>query len=193
IEPGDLWAGLNKVENPALAVICGQISGNLECIDIDIKHNPEGVSYLAAVKELYPELAAKLRLHGTPSGGFHIFYLVAVPFTVPGNKKLAGLKDRKEAWLETRGEGGIALIPPSLGYRALSDNPDIPTITAYERNALIGLAESMDERTKVVEKEAPQKKKTQNIYQLNPWDDFAQSPEAEGILLRHGWEEFRSN
>lgn len=192
IEPSQLWEGFSRADDPALAVICGQVSGNLECIDVDIKHNPEGVTYLIAIRDLYPDLAARLRVEGTPSEGFHILYRVAVPFSVPGNKKLAVKKGQKEAWLETRGEGGLVLIPPSPGYKLLSESPEIPTITADQRNALIGLAESMDERTKIVEKEAPQKKKSKNIYSLNPWDDFAQSPEAEGILLRHGWEHYRS-
>src|SRR5690606_41944936 len=51
---------------------------NLELIDIDSKYY-EGISIklFKEIKSLRPDLYDKLRVHKTPSGGYHILYRIA--------------------------------------------------------------------------------------------------------------------
>ena len=65
----------NCTEDLKLAIITGELSKNLECIDIDEKYNA-GVSaeYLKTIKEYYPEIYDKLRIEKTKNNGLHIYY-----------------------------------------------------------------------------------------------------------------------
>jgi hypothetical protein len=61
------------------------------------------------VEQLAPGLVARLVIVQTPKGGRHLYYRCA---TIAGNQKLAVSADRT-VLIETRGEGGYAIIPPS--------------------------------------------------------------------------------
>lgn len=189
----ELWDLMSSIREPAIAVACGRGSGNLECIDLDVKNYPtgggEGV-FLGAIMTLFPEIYPKLRIHRTQSGGYHIYYRVEGG-AVTGNQKLAVAEGMKGAWIETRGEGGYALLPPSPGYEVIQDVP-ISVLSMDERNSLINLAKSYDTRVKIERKERIAKKES-SFYDTNPWEDFAQSPAGEEVLRAHGWEFYREN
>ncbi len=188
----ELWEQLEKHKTTAVAIICGAVSANLEIIDIDVKYKPgiDAVLFLA-IESLYPDLFKRLRIHGTPSGGYHLLYRVEGG-VIPGNKKLAGRK-RTESdppkplvlnFLETRGEGGYAVAPPSLGYSVRQDVP-IPVITWAERCALEAICKSHSEIIEVVENKAP--KQANDYYSTNPFDHFNGSEAAEDVLELGDW------
>lgn len=186
----ELWHEMEHHNTTAVAMICGKVSGNLEAIDIDVK-NWAGIDGLlfSAIRDLYPELFAALRIHSTPSGGYHVLY--RTEGIVPGNQKLATSMVSVQAGIETRGEGGYIVAPPSLGYKIYQEQP-IPLITAAQRESLINLAKSLNERVKVVA--CPVVTKQQHeYYDENPFEHFNASPEAERILCNHGWTEAGSN
>lgn len=171
-------------------IVTGQVSGNLEIIDIDVKYWP-GIDamYFAQVTAMFPALFDRLRIHRTGSGGYHILYRCEVPIGV-GNKKLAAKVDNPKAGIETRGEGGYALCPPGAGYTVYQDRP-IPVITRAERDALIMVATLFDERIKKV---VPKKiKEHDSIYDENPFQHYNSSSEAEQLLSLEGWAEFENN
>ncbi len=174
----------------APTIVCGRVSGNLEIIDIDVKHwIGIDVIYFSEIKSLYPELYNRLRIHRTISGGFHILYLGIEPFN-EGNRKLATQKDAKEAGIETRGEGGYALCPPGAGYSVFQDVP-IPVLTMAERNALITIAVRLNEKVKTI---VPKKEKSLDSYykdKENPFDHYNSSTEAENLLETFGWKPFQ--
>lgn len=188
----ELWNQLEKYDTTAVAIICGAVSGKLEIIDIDVKYKPgiDAVLFLA-IEAIYPELFKRIRIHGTPSGGYHLLYRVDTG-TIPGNKKLAG-RPRTENdppkpininFLETRGEGGYAVAPPSLGYSVHQDVP-IPLITWNERCALEAICKSHSEIIEVAPVKAT---KAQNdYYSTNPFEHFNGSNEAEEVLQLGGW------
>lgn len=188
----DLWHQMEQHQTTAVAIICGAVSGNLEIIDIDVKYKPgiDAVLFLA-IESLYPELFKRLRIHGTPSGGYHLLYRVDEG-TIPGNKKLAGRKRTENDppkplvlnFLETRGEGGYAVAPPSLGYTVHHDVP-IPVITWAERCALEAICRSHSETIEVAENKAP--KQANDYYSTNPFDHFNGSDQAESVLELGGW------
>lgn len=187
---------MNTHNTTAIAVICGKISGNAEAIDIDVKNFPGVDAQLfSAIKDLYPDLWDRLRIHKTPSGGFHIPYKI-IDKLPEGNLKLAGLPDPKNEkkplyYLETRGEGGYILLPPSLGYSVYKDRP-WPFLTWEERCSLIAICKSFNQWVKPDRKQATVNK-VDDYYDENPFQHFNRSPEAPQVLIEFGWKPLQGN
>lgn len=198
----ELWELMDEKDTTAIAVVCGKISGNLEIIDVDVKYKP-GIDavLLTDIKKFYPQLFSRLRIHRSRSGGLHFLYFISGG-KVPGNMKLAGREATQEEvqaqidkgvkrpnkeinFLETRGEGGYALIPPSMGYEVHTDNP-IPVITWEERCSLIALCQTYNE----VVKEAPKPKPTKSqdsYYSENPFEHFNNTADPTELAEMFGW------
>lgn len=191
IDPAILWHAMEDNGTSAIAIICGKVSGNLEAIDIDVKNWP-GIDarLFEAIRENYPDIFARLRIHSTPSGGFHILYRVERPTGI-GNKKLATCSTSTQAGIETRGEGGYIVAPPSLGYQIYKDNP-IPLLSWEQRESIINLAKSLDEKIKVI-KPLAVTKANESIYDENPFEHFNQSIRGESVLLDNGWKDDGGN
>lgn len=198
----ELFKQMDQYDTSAVAIICGKVSGSLEIIDIDVKYRP-GIDaiLLSDIAKFYPALSAKLRIHKTPSGGYHILYRVP-GHEIPGNVKLAGRyktaqeltanpKGKSVNFLETRGEGGYAVAPPSLGYGVHQDQP-IPELTWEDRCSLIQLCQTYNELI-TVDKPPRIDKAASDYYDENPWEHFNGSPAGEAILEEHGWKECRHN
>lgn len=197
ITKDELWYAMTeKYNTTAVGIIGGAISGGLEIIDIDVKWFP-GIDarVFKDIETFYPDLFPKLRIHQSPSGGYHILYRVA-DFIIPGNGKLArrpatedelkiNPKEKWKCFLETRGEGGYVVAPPSLGYTIHADNP-IPVISANERESIINICRNYNQEIKKDTYTAPLKK-YYDYYSTDPFEHFNQSQEAETILERNGW------
>lgn len=195
----ELFYLIEQYNTSAVATICGRVSGNLEVIDIDVKWLP-GIDarYFNDIRTLYPDIYNKLRIHKSPSGGYHLIYRVENSFVIPGNGKLgrrmateaellANPKEKIKCFLETRGEGGYVLAPPSLGYSVHQDNP-IPVLTSSERESLIALARCYDQLVKVEPSSSPIPHQD-NYYDTNPFEHYNQSPEGSEILINNGWKQ----
>ena len=126
------WFGPEK---HGLAIICGQVAGNLEVLDFD-----DGEACFAwrdLVEAELPGLLGKLPVVSTPRGGFHVYYRLRN--RPPGNQKLA-LRRGKETLIETRGEGGYVLAPgcpaachPSGGLYVQVSGPALPAVPQIEQ------------------------------------------------------------
>lgn len=194
IERNELFAAMEQHNTTAVAMICGRISGGLEVIDLDVKWLP-GIDarLFNDLNTLYQDLFNRLRIHKSPSGGYHLIYRIK-NFTVPGNQKLASrpatekeLQDapaKIKCFLETRGEGGFVLAPPSLNYTVHQD-VEIPIISAEERESLINLCRCYNQIIKTEEVKPPVKE--DNYYDVNPFEHFNNSPEGQNVLTDYGW------
>lgn len=199
---GDLYSAFEYYNTTAFGAVCGKASGNLECIDIDSKFEP-GIDSLILkdIESMMPELANKLRYHRTPSGGVHIIYRIA-DHPAEGNQKLAGREKSEEElkadkargvskptrttnFLETRGEGGYFVYPPSEGYSKIN-NVDIPEITWAERCSLINLCRSYDRIIKVEPTPRPTKSQDSQ-YTTNPFEDFNNNCDPISLMSGFGW------
>ncbi|MEX2387672.1 MAG: hypothetical protein WD534_07330, partial [Phycisphaeraceae bacterium] len=81
-----------------------------------------------------------------PSGGYHVIYRCQVP--VCGNLKLAQRHDGDKVvtLIETRGEGGLFLCAPTMGYiLGHGDLRDPPVLTEAERDLLLQAAWELNE------------------------------------------------
>lgn len=73
----------------AVGLICGQLSGGLEVIDVDTKYDLTGKlfdNYKRIIHDSDPSLLARLVIQSTKSGGFHVIYRCS---KIEGNLKLA--------------------------------------------------------------------------------------------------------
>lgn len=197
-----LWGLMEEKNTTAVAMICGAVSGNLEIIDIDVKYKP-GIDAVifSGLNKLYPVLYNRLRIHRTPSGGYHILYRIKDQ-PPPGNKKLAGRPataaelqaqpgTKTYNFIETRGEGGYALAPPSMGYEVHQDRP-IPIITTEERESIINLLHTYTEIIKIQKSPAPTKYDN-DYYDENPFEHFNNGNEASRVLELAGWKYYERN
>lgn len=196
ISKEELWSLMDSRSCTAVATICGKISGNYEIIDLDVKWKPGADAILfSAIQSLYPDLYAKMRIHKTPSGGFHIPYRVSGG-EVPGNQKLAGRpsteselithpKAKTKWFIETRGEGGYAVAPPSNGYSVYKDEP-VPVLTWNERNSLIQLCKNYTEIIELPKTPKPTKFES-NYYSENPFEHFNRTCDPIKLWEEFGW------
>ena len=164
----------------ALAVVCGSVSGNLECLDFD---KPDLFQpFLEILENAKPELVDLLVKRRTPSGGFHIIYRCAS--SVQGNLKLATSKDGKKTWIETRGQGGYFLTSPSPGYSVIKNSLlDMPILKAEEVELLHNIAKSFNEQ---VEQGQRQSKNT-TVDGTRPGDVFNDKADFRDLLESNGW------
>ena len=184
-----------------LGVICGQVSGNLEMLELEGRAVANGVldqakelAYNSGLKDIW-ELISFGYVEATPSGGIHWLYRIADEI-VPGNTKLArrpGANDTIEVLAETRGEGGFVVTAPSHGsthpsgraWQMLTGSAvTIPTITMEERNAIHSVFRAFDEMpAKIAPSIMPSKESTGD----KPGDDFNARASWKEILEPKGW------
>lgn len=140
-----------------MALLTGK---GIEVIDVDCKYFLEGVHDVTKVFDAIfdavgEDTYSRLIVTHTKSKGFHIIYKTNIS---EGNQKLASRyttneekkneHDKIRVLLETRGENGYIIIPPTEGYKydsKILQLENIPTITDKERNAIIAVCRTFDE------------------------------------------------
>lgn len=191
------WKGGVKDESMykhGIGIICGELSGNLECFDFD-NHFGDAKKVLSdfltgEVKDIYDK--HKLPIESTMSGGFHLLFRCD---EIQGNQKLAQRpkKDKHGNWIpdtiiETRGEGGYFVAAPSPGYALIRNRlTKIAKITPEERQILIETAKSFNTWYEIKKVEQEQKDKPGDIFNLKP----EAIEEMKSALISMGWTELR--
>jgi hypothetical protein len=139
-----------------VGILGGRISGNLWILDFDLEAEELYPAWRALLAEKYPALAAALE--GAPvarSGkGYHVY--MRLPEARP-NKTLAGYyaevdgKPKVQKLIETRGEGGYIVAPPSphpsgARYTWIRPLEAIPTLSPELTEQLLAACRSFDRR-----------------------------------------------
>ena len=188
-----------------IGIVCGKVSGGLECIDIDSKNEVVSGELMKKYKEqisLYDgKLLKKLLVEQSPSGGYHFVYRTNTPGQ---NMKLASRHATKEelaadknqktyCLIETRGNGGYFVADPTPGYKLLQGSfESLPVLTDSERMSLIQAAIDLNEV--VVEVILPAMKKTSKKEAgLSPLDDYNQRGDSLKVLEDAGWQIVKEN
>lgn len=185
-----LQIGFSNPKATGLAVICGAVSNGLEVIDVDCKYGVNFDDYLTELSKIDKSLTDKLLIIKTKSNGYHIYYRCEI---IEGNQKLAmrpATDDEKFAnpnvtnfvLIETRGEGGYVIAPPTEGYTNIQGK-NIPIVTIDERDILLSTARKFN---KIIE-EVKQPNLPNNNDKLTVWDDFNQRCDIIPLLEKHGW------
>jgi hypothetical protein len=184
--------------NVGLAVLCGNISRELEVLDFDLPGIFE--EWLSILSPEAQALVAAMPCVATPKGGCHLYYRT---MRCGASKKLA---ESTEGWIdllgeehttliELKGEGGYAVTYPSphachdagAPYRHIAGPPvyEPPRITGEQRNELVDAARSFNE---TIELPKPD-------HRPGPGDrlgnDFNTRASWQSILEPHGWEKVK--
>jgi len=149
----------SRWNSPAVGILGGRISGNLWILDFDLEAEEIYPAWRALLAEKYPGLAAALE--GAPvartSKGYHVYLrlpearpnetLAAYHAEVNGRRKL-------EKLIETRGEGGYVVAPPSphpsgARYQWIRPLEAIPTLSPELAEQLLAACRSFDRRAEV--------------------------------------------
>jgi putative DNA primase/helicase len=182
-----------------LGVICGKISNGLEALDFDLRAVCD--AFVAAAQDWgLAALVAHIRAgydELTPNGQHWLYYcaenacvkLAERPAPTQGNPR------GRKTLIETKGEGGYAIIAPSRGrvhpsgyaYELVSGSfGTITAISPAERQSLFALARSFDQMPRAERQQAPPRS-----WAPSPGDrpgdlQIAHWSWAE-ILEPHGW------
>ena len=186
----------SKLPIYGLGVITGAVNGNLEVLDIDTKNDLKGWIWedlKTQIENTLPHLLEQFLIVQTVSGGYHIYYRCE---TIEGNLKLAH-NESGEAILETRGEGGYVVAPPTPNYKSIQGSYNsIPDITPEERETLFSICRSLTQYIK------PQSTATPSTYSTtisNPEESPFIAYNQEGasvvipLLVSHDWTEVERN
>lgn len=214
-----------------VGVVCGAVSGNLEMFEIEGRvadRLPELDAYAQkdpARLALWWKVRAGWAVE-TPSGGMH--WHVRTDTVPPRNTKIAAAdkteifeegtgeltgKFEQPVYAETRGEKGQTVVPPSDGWKTVAGGPDsIPHLTAEEREILVDILFTLDERTdstldpwrepvdKIREERAELSPftpsattadQTRQLGRVSPIDDWKQKTPWDEIMEEIGWKEVR--
>jgi hypothetical protein len=182
---------LSDPKAKGIAVICGAVSGNLEVIDIDTKYQTYDL-WSQISSKIGTELYNKLHIVNTKNNGYHLYYKCEA---IEKNQKLAQrYATEQEAKsnpsvksyciIETRGEAGYVVAPPSDGYNCLQQG--INVISVEEREELIDIMRSFNEVIIEAVIEAHNRPSTKE-YGLSPFEDFNNRGDIVGLLGGYGW------
>jgi hypothetical protein len=197
--------------------VAGTVSGNLEMIDVDCG-GEAFEAWCNRIRSADPALLDRVVIEATPSGGRHVIYRCRTE--VCGNMKLAQRKvmfssnepaimygktfiprkDRNGSWcvlltlIETRGEGGMFLCAPSVGYTVQQGQiTNIPIISENERDLLLDAAWSLNEYVPdvvdvpAVDGSPAGGSKSSSPSGGRPGDDFNARGDVHELLVQHGW------
>lgn len=168
---------------------------DMECIDIDVKHDPTGNIFNAYLEQVLwatgsNDVIYKATCVKTKSGGYHLIYRSD---KTDGNRKLTH-NEAGACTIETRGRGGLVFAAPTPGYEIQHGKyTDIWRITPEERDQLINSALNLTYRKPVALPETVKIEFTSSLHtDLTPWDDFNARHNCDEILQSYGWTKTRS-
>jgi len=106
LDPVRIRACWGRYPNAAIAIATGQVS-KVVVFDVDTKTDAK--NGLDSLAELGCSILPETPISHTGSGGFHLFF-------DPGNRVIPSTRDEIALGIDIRGDGGYALIPPSIGH-----------------------------------------------------------------------------
>jgi len=200
------WFGHRK---RGIAIVTGAVSGLVEVLDFD-----DGALFSPWCEQIdafCPGLIEHLVVVMTPTGGYHVYVrspkvegnlklarrTVEAPEGSLGARLVAGKWVRIETLIETRGEGGYALAPPSprachplnFPYKLLAgDLADIPFVGPDQRQAMLSAARSFNqygEPEQVLKLSEP--KTPREHRRIRPGDDYNERGDWNSLLAPRGW------
>lgn len=188
----------NLSQAKRVGIVCGSASDNLEVIDIDDSSIYD--DFYSLLLE-YFEYQSSFILTVKTRKGYHIYFRNEFDMSDPpeeisncGSQKLANhAKDEdgnRLPRIETRGQGGYVVAPPSEGYTLMNgatfDN--IPTWGIADRQAVFAIARSFN--LDVVNMDTRKAAKVNNDYKNTPWNEYNHDERDPWLplLIERGWQ-----
>jgi len=190
----------------------------LTTIDIDSKYDLTGTLFDRLKKEIGSPLLSKLCCHSTRNNGYHLIFSCE---KVDGNQKLAmrpctkeeklstlqeglnkgldidvalssSLADACRVLIETRGEGGYIVIPPSDGYKHIYGK--IQEISKTEYDTIMEACRSFNLYTPAVKNyQLSRALRNPKPDKANSFKNFNENCDVLKLLSSFGWEEVGTN
>lgn len=180
-----------------VGLVCGDVSGGIEVIDVDEKYSLDGnlfKKYKQLIFNFDKDLLKKLTVQKTENNGYHLIYKCK---TIDGNKKLANRytteaeksenpKEKIKVLIETRGSNGYIKIAPSPKYEIVYGSLEsISEINALEREILFVCARTLNE---VFEAATVNKNSQKTILEnVSPFEDWNKRGDILDLLESEGW------
>ena len=161
-------------------------TGDIEIVDVDSKHWKEDGDFSSIFMDFIKGLPfyEKLVCYKTINNGLQFPYRTE---SAEGNKKLAIRLTGPEAIIETRGKGGLAVCPPTVGYEWLDGGEweAIPSLTDSER---IEFLSACREWNQGIDKEFDLSEARSYVHNTGkPGDDWSSKNDFIGFIKDHGW------
>lgn len=193
ISPIQSWHSHYKNQG-TIGIITGKISGNLECIDIDVKNDPRR-TIMTEFSDLIPDgLLKRLLIQTTPNYGFHLIY--RCPDVIINKSQKLALNSNGEVIIETRGEAGYfctnkvnnKILQGKLDLNNL--DVEIPILSVKEREFLLETARSL---TRYFPTGSTSKIGSQFVYSEPAINDFNNKYTILDLFLKHNWKVVRED
>lgn len=163
---------VSKLDSPLYGLVTGV--NNVEVIDVDLKvfsslkeQQEFWNEYIGFLRDNIYDFDKKFVIKKTLNKGFHIIYKSE---EIAGNTKIARLKDKQEAVIESRGKGGFVVIyNESIGEL---NYHDIQLITKEDRDILWSCSRMYNYEDETIELKSEPKKNVSNEIEVFSLDDF---------------------
>ena len=185
--------------NAGLGIVCGRVSGYVECIDFDLNAD---VNFPKWFKRLPERLRNQLTIVATGGGGYHAYYRCSA---VGRSQKLARSCDKK-VLIETRSEGSLAITAGSHPDVHKTRKPyvhycgpvleDVQTINPEDRDLLLAEARELDElgapfqaakKTHVPDVHSQPTDSFEATDPSTPWGDLNTNGDWATVIEPTGW------
>lgn len=196
-----------------IALICGGYH-NLTAIDFDLKNDITGDLFERFKERVPRNILEKMYVQKTQNQGYHFVFKCK---TVEPSQKLANrlttVEEKHKMYMEyfedpltrnkalkiaqnyntlvtieTRGEGGYILIPPSKGYEKVYGT--IQEISTEEYNILLESAREVSESGKIIKKDS-RYKQCESEWKVTPFEDYNIQGDVISLFFSHGWTEVK--
>jgi hypothetical protein len=112
-DPAQIEAWWNEWPDANIGVVTGKLS-NIFALDIDMKNDKDGEASLRQIEQKHGQTLPQTVETVTPTGGRQLWYRLPTFKGAPAIKNSASPHNNLGDGLDTRGEGGYVVAPPSV-------------------------------------------------------------------------------
>ena len=175
---------IESIEAPLWGMVTG--INDIECIDIDLKvitglaeQKAWWKEYLSFLEDNIEGFKDKVVIARTMNAGYHILYKCKEP---SGSVKIAKLKDKTEAVIESRGKGGYVVLYDKI--LSVRNYHQIDYITEVEREIIWSISRTYNYISEpLIDEPKKSEFKPQKETEISPWEDYNSRNSAMDLIF----------